>query len=83
MEIEYSHRAAVFFEKLPRDLQERIAEKMRWYAKQSDPMKFAKRLANVLEGEYRFRVGSYRIRFDVKDNTIFVVKIGPRDKIYD
>ena len=70
-------------QKLSHDTHRRIIKKLRFFAEQREPLKFAKRLTDVGDGEYRFRVGGYRIRFDVKDNTIFVIKIGPRDKIYD
>ena len=35
-----------------------------------------------LRGEYRARVGGYRILFKVTDNTIFVLDIAPRGQIY-
>ncbi len=63
--------------------QRRIIKKMRFYAEQDDPLKFAKHLTDYKEGEFRFRVGNNRITFDVKRNTIYVLKIGKRDKIYD
>ena len=82
MEIHYTHKAADDLERLPRDVQKRIAEKMRFYANQEDPLKFAKRLTNPAEGEFRFRIGMYRISCDVAVGRIFVLKIAPRDKAY-
>ena len=64
MEVRYTHKAAEDFKGLSRDTQERIAKKMRFYASQQKPLKFAKRLVDPREGEFRFRVGDYRIFFD-------------------
>jgi len=83
MKIFYIHRAVSQFEALPKSIQRRIAEKMRFYESQKDPIKFAKRLTDYREGEFRFRIGMYRLTFDVKDNGIYILKIEKRDKAYD
>jgi len=44
MEIYYTLKAQSDLENLPKDTQERIAHKMRFYAFQKDPIKFAKKL---------------------------------------
>ncbi|MEK7173924.1 MAG: type II toxin-antitoxin system RelE/ParE family toxin [Patescibacteria group bacterium] len=82
MEIHYTRKAAEQLEKLPRDIQKRIAKKMRFYATQDDPLQFAERLTEPREGEFRFRVGDYRIIFDVVHKKIFVLAIKKRDKAY-
>ena len=83
MDIFYSEKAVKDLEQCSKDVQQRIADKMRYYAQQEDPMKFAKRLTNVAEGEFRFRIGDYRIIFDVSLNTIFVLRILHRSKAYE
>ena len=83
MNIFYTHKAASQLRKLPSPIQKRIAKKMRFYIEQDEPLKFAKRLTDYREGEFRFRVGDYRAVFDVKDNTIYILKIDKRDQIYD
>ncbi len=55
---------------------------MRFYAEQEDPLEFAEHLTDYREGEYRFRVGDYRVAFDVQDRSIFVLKVGRRDEMY-
>lgn len=82
MEIHYSRKAAEDLRKLSQEIQNRIAEKMRFYAKQDNPLKFAKRLENPDEGEFRFRIGDYRIFFDAISDKIFVLKICHRSKAY-
>lgn len=82
MKIFYTEKAANELRKLPRNIQRRIAEKMRFYIGQKDPLKFAERLTDSREGEFRFRIGDYRVIFDVSKSSIYVLKIGKRDKIY-
>jgi len=82
MEIFYTHKAAKQLENLPLSVQKRIAKKMRFYASQKDPLKFAKRLTDYYDGEYRFRIGEYRLTFDVKRDTIYILGVKARDKSY-
>jgi len=83
MKIFYTQKAAKQLKDSPRLIQKRIVEKMRFYAVQDNPLKFAERLTDYREGEFRFRVGDYRVIFDVKANTIYILKIRKRDKAYD
>ena len=83
MKIFYTHKAVKQLENLSRSIQKRITEKMRFYANSKNPLKFAKRLTDYREGEFRFRVGDYRLIFDAEDNAIYILKIDKRDKIYD
>lgn len=83
MKIFYTNKAAAQLENLPHLVQKRIIKKMRFYANQKNPLKFAKPLVDYREGEFRFRVGKYRLIFDVKNNAIYILKIAKRDKIYD
>lgn len=64
-------------------LRSRILKKLKFYALQENPLNFAKRLTNRRLGEYRFRVGNYRILFDFSENgNIKILKIGHRSEIY-
>lgn len=83
MDVFYAHRAARQLEDLPRSVQRRIVAKMRFYATQRDPLKFARHLVDYREGEFRFRIGEYRVTFDVIKGSIYVLKIGKRDAVYD
>lgn len=82
MEIFYTYKAAEQLEKLPVTVQKRIIDKMCFYASQENPLKFAEHLKDYREGEYRFRIGDYRLTFDIKENTIYILKIAKRDKVY-
>ena len=47
-----------------------------------NPINFAEHLNDFKFGEYRFRIGDYRIIFDVKDNVAMILKVGHRKDIY-
>ncbi|MCX6731527.1 MAG: type II toxin-antitoxin system RelE/ParE family toxin [Candidatus Parcubacteria bacterium] len=83
MKFFYTNRAAKQLKDLPSSVQKRIIEKMRFYANQKNPLKFAKHLTDYREGEFCFRVGDYRLTFDLAKDTIYILKIAKRDKIYD
>lgn len=83
MKIFYTQKAIKQIKSLDKPEQERLAEKMRFFAVQKNPLCFAKRLTNYHEGEYRFRIGGLRIIFDIKDNAIFILKIAKRSIIYE
>ncbi len=83
MKFFYTRKAAKQLENLPHSVQKRIVDKMRFYASRENPLKFAKHLTNHQEGNRRFRVGDYRLIFDVKNNAIYILKVAKRGEIYD
>ena len=83
----YSIYKIIFTEKAIHDLnnidkkdQERIAIKLKNYSK--EPLKHARKLISPKIGSYRFRIGDYRIIFDIDDDKIIVLRIGHRKDIY-
>lgn len=83
MKIFYTDKAAGQLEKLPHAVQKRIVEKMRFYVAQDNPLKFGKRLTDYREGDFRFRIGDYRLTFDVRQDTAYILNIKKRDKSYE
>jgi len=81
MQIDYSYKAREWLHSLPPHIENRILEKMRFYASQPDPLVFAKYIPE--KESCRFRVGNYRILFEIKNHTIEVSKVERRDKVYD
>jgi mRNA-degrading endonuclease RelE of RelBE toxin-antitoxin system len=53
---------------------------MRFFAAECDPLKFAEPLTG--SHEYRFRVGDYRLIFEVLHDVICVIAIKRRDEVY-
>jgi mRNA interferase RelE/StbE len=61
-------------------------KKVRWYCATDRPLHFAKPLKGKEAGWYRFRIGEYRVVFDVTPNgnvTILgILKIAHRKDVY-
>jgi len=48
----------------------------------SSTQKDAERLTNSRLGNYRFRIGDYRVIFDLEEYDISVLRVGHRKEIY-
>lgn len=80
MKVFYTQTAAEQLEDLSTEDQKRISKKMRFFASQADPLKFAKHLIGY--NMWRFRIGNYRLIFEIENNSIRVLFIEWRYKIY-
>ena len=67
--------------KLPKDIQRRIFSKLDYFC-QTNPLVYADKLTDRQAGEFRFRVGNYRVVFDIDDNLITILDVGHRREIY-
>ena len=76
----YTHRATKDIRRLPPDVQKRIGKSLLRY--ENEPLKHAEKLTDARLGEYRFRVGDYRIVFDIHGHEIVVLRVGHRRDIY-
>lgn len=79
---ELKTKAAKEIDKLPSEIRRRILEKVKFYSSQQNPLRFADKLKDYRFGEYRFRVGDYRVLFDVEGQKIIGLKVGHRKDIY-
>ena len=59
--------------KLDYTISNRIITKLEYFEKQRNPFVYAKKLKDRTLGQYRFRIGGYRILFDVNDEGVLVV----------
>ena len=82
MEYFFKGKSIREFSKLPRKIQIQIKNKMDFYMSQEDPLYFAEHLNNFELGEYRFRIGNYRVTFDVSDDTVKILKVAHRKDVY-
>jgi mRNA interferase RelE/StbE len=71
-----------FVKKISKPELKRIFDKLDWFCSQKNTLSFADHLTKDPFGEYRFRVGDYRIIFDVSNDTAWIHKIGHRKDIY-
>lgn len=82
MKVEYTKKTIKDLEKITSKIREKIIKKIKLYSKLDNPIASAKTLRDYSIGEYRFRIDDYRVVFDVKNDTIIVLRIGHRRDIY-
>lgn len=82
MKYKFESKAVKEFFRLDRTVQMQIKNKLEFYMSCKNPVDFAEHLTDFEYGEYRFRIGDYRVTFDVKNNTAMILKIGHRKDIY-
>lgn len=70
------------FKKLPKNIQIRIIEKLDYFCTQDNPLDFAESLTQSQLGQYRFRIGNYRVIFDVEGKMLVVHDTDHRKNIY-
>jgi mRNA interferase RelE/StbE len=69
-------------DKLDSLTKQRVAKKLKYFLQQEDPIAYARPLVHSSIGSYRFRVGHYRITFDIKGKDLQVVSIKHRREVY-
>lgn len=77
----HQHRRSETFP-LDKNIQKRILEKLEFYCSQDQPLHFAEPLVHSQFGKWRFRVGGYRVLFDVEAEEIVVLAVGHRREVY-
>jgi len=53
----------------------RVLKKLQFFAAQTNPMRFATKLTNAQIGQYRFRIGNYRVLFDLDEQGNIIILI--------
>jgi mRNA interferase RelE/StbE len=76
----YTHRAARDISGLEANVQKRIGKALNRYVE--EPLQYASKLTDAALGTYRFRIGDYRVVFDIEDESIVVLRAGHRRDIY-
>jgi len=80
MDVYYTDTAKRQLKKLERHIQERVVDKVRFFVSQSDPLEFAEPLTGY--DAYRFRIGDYRVTFELEEDMVRVLSIRRRDEAY-
>jgi mRNA interferase RelE/StbE len=78
--IVFTRRAAKDISKLDPETKEKIGDALRRYCK--DPLNYARKMIDPSLGSYRFRIGDYRVIFDIEGDEIVVLRVGHRREIY-
>ena len=76
----YTNRAIRDIEKLDPKVKNWIGETLLRYGE--DPLNYAVKLKDSRLGTYRFRIGDYRVIFDIEGIEIVILRVGHRRDIY-
>ncbi|MBU2109645.1 type II toxin-antitoxin system RelE/ParE family toxin [Patescibacteria group bacterium] len=82
--MDYYFKESAFkeFKKFPKNIQRRILQKLDFYVSFSDPLDFSEPLIDKRFGEYRFRIGDWRVFFDLEKDKIIILDISHRKNAY-
>jgi mRNA interferase RelE/StbE len=78
--IVFTRRAAKDISKLEPEIKEKIGDALKRYSK--DPLNYARKMGDPSLGNYRFRIGDYRVILDIEGDEIIVLRVGHRKEIY-
>lgn len=70
------------FAKLDFQIQARVIKKLEFFISSPNPIDFAQTLTHRETGQYRFRVGDYRVIFDVEEDVLIILTIRHRREVY-
>ena len=76
----YTKSSVRDIKKLDRVVKKRIKKKIEVYSK--DPIKHENLLIDTKLGTYRWRVGNYRIVFDLEAKDIVILRVRHRREVY-
>jgi len=76
----YTKAAARDIKKLDRVVKKKIKKRIESYSKR--PLFYARKLIDPRLGTYRWRVGNYRIVFDMDKRNIVILRVRHRREVY-
>lgn len=76
----YTKSALTDIKKLDNVIKKRLGKKLEIYS--MDTLSFAKKLENSSIGSYRWRIGNYRIIFDIDGKNIVILRVRHRRESY-
>ncbi|MBI3559772.1 type II toxin-antitoxin system RelE/ParE family toxin [Candidatus Gottesmanbacteria bacterium] len=79
---EFTPEAKRQLNKLSPEIARLLLHKLDYFISTDKPLSFAKRLINFQLGQYRFRVGDYRIVFDAIETVLVIHAVNHRSEIY-
>lgn len=80
---EFTRQAERDLKKLPKDIARRMVKKLDYFVDSGSPIEFAEPLVNSDIGQYRFRIGDYRIIIDVEETPLLFSPLATEKKFTD
>lgn len=81
-DLQYKKPAVKDIKSLSPQARKRLGDKLEFFFTQDNPLDFAEPLTKPADAQYRYRVGDYRILFDVEDRNIVVLRVQHRREVY-
>lgn len=81
-DIRITHKAKKDIEELPALIRKRLGKKLFAVAELDDILPVVKKLVDSRIGDYRLRIGDYRIIFDLDYQTIVILRVQHRKDVY-
>ena len=85
-QLEYTRTSVKHLKTIDQKIAQRIVKKLAFFVAQKNPLLHAKKLAHSAYGTYRFRIGDYRVLFDVNKGEVvkilLILSIKHRGDIY-
>lgn len=78
----YKKAAVKGIQSLSSQIRRRLGIKLEFFIDQENPLDFAEPLTKPADAQYRYRVGDYRILFDVEDHDIIILRVQHRREVY-
>lgn len=78
---EFTSKSLKQFKKLGKETQRKILTRLDFFCKQ-ELFLSAKHLSDYKIGNYRFRIGDYRVVFDIDGKMLTILAVGHRREIY-
>lgn len=79
-EVIITQRAKKDIRKLDRVVKKKLRKYLERFSKA--PFGNSKKLVGSKQGSYRYRIGNYRVIFDIVRNKIIILRVGHRREIY-
>jgi len=76
----YTNTAVKDIQRLDSVSKKKVKKKIESFSQK--PFFYARKLIKPPLGSYRWRIGNYRVVFDIKGNRIIILRIGHRREIY-
>ena len=78
----YKKSAVKDIQSLSSQIRGRLEKKLTFFIDQENPLDFAEPLTKPADAQYRYRVGDYRILFDLEEQNIVILRVQHRREVY-
>ena len=81
-QVEFKETAKKDIDKLNPTTRRRLGIKIQYFLSKPNPLIYSVKLADSKVGQYRWRIGDYRVLFDVQGKKTIVLAVDHRREVY-